>query len=138
MKIIRTYSVNFKYCKIAVLASLLFTLAVPSFANLKKSENLEVLAKEKDDSEKNITNVKVMFNPVAEQISISFKLTKQSTVSIKLMDALGNEVMNLLNSNLESGTQNHSFDTNEKVTPGFYFVRVTSGSETIIKRLAIR
>ena len=92
----------------------------------------------KEDAEKNITNVKANYNPVAEQISLSFKLAKSSTVSIKLMDALGNEVMNLLNTNLEAGNQNHSFDTNEKVKPGFYFIRVTSDSETVVKRISVK
>ncbi|ERJ60979.1 hypothetical protein M472_19685 [Sphingobacterium paucimobilis HER1398] len=89
-------------------------------------------------SEKVITNVKVMYNPVAEQISTSFKLTKQNNVSIKLMDALGNEVLNLSNSPLDAGTHNLSFETGGKVSAGFYFVRVSSGTETVVKRVSIR
>lgn len=93
----------------------------------------------KDDAaEKVVTNVKVMYNPVAEQISVSFKLTKQSNVAIKLMDALGNEVLNLSNSTLDAGNQNLSFETEGKVSPGFYFVRVGSGTETVVKRISIR
>lgn len=93
----------------------------------------------KDEAaEKVVTNVKVMYNPVAEQISVSFKLTKQSNVAIKLMDALGNEVLNLSNSTLDAGNQNLSFETEGKVSPGFYFVRVGSGTETVVKRISIR
>lgn len=93
---------------------------------------------EKDNADKNITNVKVIFNPIAQQITVSFKLGKQSSVSVKLMDALGNEVLNLSNSVLDQGLQTLSFDIEGKVSPGFYFVRVTSGTETVVKRISVR
>ncbi|WP_166637770.1 T9SS type A sorting domain-containing protein [Sphingobacterium paludis] len=92
----------------------------------------------KEDGEKLINNVKVFYNPVAEQITANFKLAKQGTVTIKVMDALGNEVLNLMNGSLEPGIQNLSFDSNGKLTTGFYFVRVTSGAETVVKRISVR
>ena len=54
------------------------------------------------------------------------------------MDALGNEVLHLYSGNLDEGNQNHLFDTNERVSPGFYFLRVASGSETVVKRISIK
>lgn len=101
-------------------------------------KNVSFLDAKDQEAEKVITNVKVMYNPVAEQISVSFKLTKQNNVAIKLMDALGNEVLNLSNSSLEAGNHNLSFETEGKVSPGFYFVRVGSGTETVVKRISIR
>lgn len=92
----------------------------------------------KEDSEKLITNVKVFYNPVAEQIAINFKLSKESTVAIKVMDALGNEVLNLMNGKLDEGLQNLSFETNGKLATGVYFVRVTSGTEVVVKRISVR
>lgn len=91
-----------------------------------------------EESEKLINNVKVFYNPVAEQITANFKLSKQGTVAIKVMDALGNEVLNLMNGRLDAGMQNLSFDANGKLTTGFYFVRVTSGAETVVKRVSVR
>jgi len=126
-------------CMFAVLS-----LAMPAFgydytSTKVFSDAKSVTVREKgDEAEKNITNVKVMYNPVAEQINVNFKLMKESTVVIKLMDALGNEVLSLLNGNLEAGTQSLSFDTESKVSAGFYFIKLTSGSETVIKRLSIR
>lgn len=93
---------------------------------------------DKDDSEKLITNAKVFYNPISTQISASFKLNKQSVVVVKVMDALGSEVLNLMNDTLDEGVQNLTFDTNEKLTPGFYFVRLTAGNDTIVKRISIR
>lgn len=101
------------------------------------AESVTLLSKE-EEAEKNIINVKVSYNPVATQISVSFKLTKQSNVAVKLMDALGNEVLNLSNTTMDSGSHNLSFETGEKISAGFYFVRVTSGVETVVKRISIR
>jgi len=91
-----------------------------------------------EDNEKLINNVKVFYNPVAEQITTNFKLSKQGTVTIKVMDALGSEVLNLMNGRLDAGMQNLSFDSNGKLTAGVYFVRVTSGAETVVKRISVR
>lgn len=90
------------------------------------------------ESEKLINNVKVFYNPVAEQITLNFTLSQQNIVVIKVMDALGNEVLNLMNGRLEAGLQSLSFDTDGKLSTGFYFVRVSSGTETVVKRISVR
>ncbi|MBK1438736.1 T9SS type A sorting domain-containing protein [Parapedobacter sp. ISTM3] len=87
--------------------------------------------------EKLLSGVKVFPNPVVDQISLSYRLGKQSSVSIKVMDALGNEVMTLLNQELDAGPQNHVFETNNKLTNGFYFIRVSAGAETVVKRISV-
>ena len=104
-------------------------------ASYKSRKKINPLPEEVD---KLITNVKVFYNPISEQISVTFKLSKNNVVVIKVMDALGNEVLNLQNSSLDAGMQNLNFDTQEKLTEGFYFVRVSSGSETIVKRISVR
>ncbi|ULT22546.1 T9SS type A sorting domain-containing protein [Sphingobacterium sp. E70] len=60
-------------------------------------------------------------------------MAKSSSVSIKVMDALGNEILQLMNGNLDAGVQNLSFEHGGKLTTGFYFVRVVAGSETVVK-----
>lgn len=127
--------------KIKTILSCILMLAGVSFvqANIIQHPAVyENVSSKEEESDKNITNVKVMYNPVAAQITVNFKLEKQGVVTIKLMDALGNEVLNLSNSSLESGNQNLSFETLDKISPGFYFVRVASGSETVVKRVSIR
>lgn len=91
-----------------------------------------------EENDKVINNVKVFFNPISDEIAVNFKLSRASTVVIKVMDALGNEVLNLHNASLEEGMQNLSFDTQQKLSEGFYFVRVSSGTETIVKRISVR
>ncbi len=133
----------YKYAKIICTGLLLSVSVYAAHASgesvgYNASKQIFSLESKDQGSEKIITNVKVMYNPVAEQISTSFKLTKQGNVSIKLMDALGNEVLNLSNSPLDAGNHNLSFETEGKVSAGFYFVRVSSGTETIVKRISIR
>lgn len=115
--------------------------AMPVHAALEKanmtSHTFSILDNEQE-SEKLINNVKVFYNPVAEQITLNFTLSQQNTVVIKVMDALGNEVLNLMNGRLDAGLQSLSFDTDGKLTAGFYFVRVSSGTETVVKRISVR
>lgn len=91
-----------------------------------------------ENTNKVITDVKVFYNPVSSEISTTFNLRKQGNVLIKVMDALGSEVMNLMDAKLDEGVQSISFDTEGKLEAGIYFVRVSSGSETIVKRFSIR
>ncbi|MBV2226147.1 MAG: T9SS type A sorting domain-containing protein [Sphingobacterium mizutaii] len=108
-----------------------------SFSTLESSSFDMIKAKE-EDNDKLINNVKVFYNPISEQISVTFKLAKVNNITIKVMDALGNEVLSLHNGSLDAGMQNLSFDTQQKLSEGFYFVRVSGGSETIVKRISIR
>lgn len=89
------------------------------------------------ENDKLISRVKVFPNPVSDQINLSFKLSKDNTVSIKLMDALGNEVMTLLSQRLDAGEQTHSFSIENKLSNGYYFIRLVAGSETVIKRISV-
>lgn len=119
-----------------VLANRSVILSLNSFSSAPATNlSLEDAPK---DIEKLINNVKVFYNPIAEQINLSFKLTKSSNLSIKVMDALGNEVLQLMNGNVEGGTQTLSFEHGGKLTAGFYFIRVVAGSETVVKRFSVR
>ncbi len=89
------------------------------------------------ENDKLLSSVKVFPNPIVDQISLSYRLGKQSSVSIKVMDALGNEVMTLLNQELDAGPQSHVFETSNKLTNGFYFIRVSAGTETVVKRISV-
>jgi hypothetical protein len=85
-----------------------------------------------------LSNVKVFPNPTVETVNLSFRLGKRVDVSIKVMDALGNELMTLLSQTLDAGNQNQSFDVQKRLSPGLYFVKVTAGAETVIKRISVQ
>lgn len=92
---------------------------------------------EQSGSEKLLSNVKVFPNPTVETINLSFRLGKRSDVSIKVMDALGNEMLTLFSQTLDPGNQNQSFEIQNRLSSGLYFVRVTAGTETVIKRISV-
>lgn len=86
---------------------------------------------------KALSNVKVFPNPVEDQINISYTLSKDANVTIKIMDVLGNEIATLLSQRLPSGEQNHSFAITSRLNSGYYFIRMIAGNETVIKRISV-
>jgi|SRR5690554_4993346 len=86
---------------------------------------------------KTLSNVKVFPNPVSGQVNLAFKLSKDVNVSIKIMDALGNEINTLLSQRLAEGDQTQTFNLNSGLKSGFYFIRIMAGTETIVKRIQI-
>jgi len=89
------------------------------------------------ESVKTLSNVKVYPNPVSDQINLTFKLNKEISVTIKIMDALGNEISTLLSQRLEEGDQVQNFTLNSNLNSGYYFIRIMAGTETVVKRIQI-
>ncbi len=89
------------------------------------------------DLQKPIDNVKVYPNPVADQLNLSYVLKKEGMVTIKILDVLGNEVSTLFNQRLAAGVQTNKFMIDSKLNTGFYFVRIISGSDSIVKRISV-
>lgn len=89
------------------------------------------------ENSKTLSNVKVFPNPVTDQINLAFRLNKDIKVTIKIMDALGNEITTLLSQRLTAGDQSQGFMINGKLNSGYYFIRVMAGSETIVKRIQV-
>ena len=94
-------------------------------------------AKKDDDTEKILNNVKVFPNPVADQLNLTYNINKDSNVTIKIMDLLGNEVITLLNQRISAGEQANSFSLSSRLNSGFYFIRFIVGTETVIKRISV-
>ncbi len=84
-----------------------------------------------------LNNVKVYPNPVAEQLNLSYNVAKESNVTIKIMDVLGNEIATLLSQRMPAGEQTNSFSIASKLGSGYYFIRLIVGNETVIKRISI-
>ncbi len=89
------------------------------------------------DVSKALNNVKVFPNPITDHINISYSLSKDATVTIKIMDVLGNEITTLLSQRLPAGEQNHSFTISSRLASGYYFIRLIAGNETVIKRISV-
>ncbi|MBX7045378.1 MAG: T9SS type A sorting domain-containing protein [Ignavibacteria bacterium] len=75
-------------------------------------------------------------NPFNPTTTINFSLPKSSDVSLKIYDALGNEVMNIVNEYKEAGT--HSVLLNaSNLTSGVYFYKLQAGDFISTKKLTL-
>ncbi|MGB4774489.1 MAG: T9SS type A sorting domain-containing protein [Daejeonella sp.] len=87
--------------------------------------------------DKILNNVRVYPNPVSDQLNLSYRINKDSNVTIKLMDVLGNEITTLFSQKMFAGEQNNSFNIASRLNTGYYFVRIIAGNEAIIKRISV-
>lgn len=88
-------------------------------------------------SDKVLSVLKVYPNPVDDQINLVLRLERESNISIKIMDLLGNEVLTLANERLSSGEQTKTFTIPNRLNSGIYFLRIVTGSETVVKRISV-
>lgn len=94
-------------------------------------------AKQIVKADKNLSVVRVFPNPVDDQINLTIRLERESNLTVKIMDLLGNEVVTLFNERLSAGEQTKTFNIPTRLNSGIYFLRFLSGSETIVKRISV-
>ena len=94
-------------------------------------------ASKSGDNDKVLNNVKVYPNPISDQLNLSFNMSKDANVIVKIMDVLGNEITTLLSERVAAGDQTKPFIIASRITSGFYFIRVSVGSEIITKRISV-
>ena len=75
-------------------------------------------------------------NPFNSSTSIRFTISKHSHTSLKIYDIQGREVALLLNSYLNPGTHNISFNTNN-LPSGIYFYTLSTNNTSITKKLLL-
>lgn len=73
------------------------------------------------------------FNPVT---NISFDVSKDDFVSLKVYDVLGREVKTLVNENLSAGKYNMTFDAAE-LTSGVYYYKLSAGDFSETKKMIL-
>ncbi|WP_240755331.1 T9SS type A sorting domain-containing protein [Pedobacter sp. SYP-B3415] len=87
--------------------------------------------------DKLLTVIKVSPNPVDAQVNLVYRLEKESIVSVKIMDVLGNEIVTLSNERVSSGEQTKSYTIPSRLNPGIYFLRIVAGNENVVKRISV-
>ncbi|HVW13968.1 MAG TPA: T9SS type A sorting domain-containing protein [Mucilaginibacter sp.] len=87
--------------------------------------------------DKLLTDVQVYPNPVTDQVTVKYLLTRNAIVTVKVMDVLGNDVVTLVPQRIASGEQTFSYPLGSKLQRGFYFIRVVAGTESVIKRISV-
>jgi len=85
--------------------------------------------------DKLLNNVQVFPNPVTDQITLKFDLSRYSNVTIKIVDVLGNDIATLFSQRVEPGEKNFNYPLNSKLSRGIYFIRIVAGTESVIKRI---
>ena len=88
-------------------------------------------------AEKLLTVLKVYPNPVNDQVNLLMRIDRESGLSIKIMDLLGNEVITLANERIGSGEQTRSYEIPDRLNAGIYFLKIVAGSETIVRRISV-
>jgi hypothetical protein len=87
--------------------------------------------------DKLLTDVQVYPNPVTDIINVKYILSRNALVTVKVMDVLGNDVMTLVSQRIGSGEQSFTYPVSNKLSRGFYFIRVVAGTESVIKRISV-
>ena len=114
----------------------LLNISLPFIKSSNTSSPIKVNSTVRAD-DKLIHNVEVYPNPITDQINLKYNISRNSNVSIKMMDILGNEVATLCSGRFDPGTQSCNYYLNSKISKGFYFIRVVAGTESVIKRISI-
>jgi hypothetical protein len=90
--------------------------------------------------DKLLSDVEVYPNPIAatDQLNLKHVVSRNTNVSIKIMDVLGNDIATVYQSRtVDIGEQKFSYSLSGKLSRGFYFVRIAAGTESVIKRISV-
>ncbi len=109
----------------------------PTVKPVQNQLNISKQASVKVENEKLLTDVSIYPNPITDKLNLSYNVKKNTNVSIKIIDMLGNEVITLLSQRVEAGEQKNTFQLSNRLSSGFYFVRMIVGTESVIKRISV-
>jgi hypothetical protein len=88
-------------------------------------------------NDKLLSSVEVYPNPITDQINLRYYISKNTNVTIKIVDVLGNNVRTLFSRRVDPGEQTGSFPIVNTMNKGFYFIHVVAGTESVIRRISI-
>jgi hypothetical protein len=82
--------------------------------------------------------IHIVPNFAEDKIEISFTISKQTLLNIKMTDILGNEPFSLFNESVAAGEFKRNFNLPIKLAKGLYFIKINAGNEVVIKRIAFQ
>jgi len=88
-------------------------------------------------SNKILTVLKVYPNPVNEQINISLRLDRETTLLVKITDLLSNDVVILANERTPGGEQTKTYIIPNKLNAGIYFLKIVAGGEQKVLKISV-
>lgn len=107
----------------------------PSYHINTGSANADHGTKGKDGKTLNV--LKIYPNPVVDQLNINLRLEKETSLSIKITDLLGNDIVTLANERIQHGEHTKTYNMPAKLNSGIYFLRIVAGGEPVIKRISV-
>ena len=84
----------------------------------------------------NSNNVLVYPNPFADRIQVDVYLSAQEKISIELYSVLGSKILELPQKEYSSGLQQIELQPGHELPNGVYFLKISSGSTTITKKIS--
>ncbi|CAN5539135.1 hypothetical protein BH10BAC1_BH10BAC1_11200 [soil metagenome] len=118
-----------------IVAASVNIFSITSFTTDYTSKAYKVVATGVEENTQ-VSNVNVYPNPMTNNATVNFNVLTANNVSIILVNALGQTVMNENLGNVAAGEQSYSLDAS-KLDNGFYFLNITVGNNTITKKVAI-
>ena len=113
-------------------------LSVGSMPQIKPSPYANIKPSAPLNTDKLLSNVQVYPALITDQINLKYIVSRNTNVTIEIMDILGNNVARLFSDRVEFGEKTYKSNMAvNKLTSGFYFLRVKAGSEAVIKRITI-
>jgi PKD repeat protein len=76
-------------------------------------------------------------NPVSHVANIDINLNERNKVCVELFDLTGKKVKQIVNSELEHGNYHYSFETDNSLSKGLYFLQFKIGETAQTKKLII-
>ncbi|MBK7500635.1 MAG: T9SS type A sorting domain-containing protein [Ignavibacteriales bacterium] len=75
-------------------------------------------------------------NPFNPSTTISFSIQTDQFVTLKVFNAIGEEMATLINKNLTRGTHNINFNA-DGLSSGFYIYRLESGNQVQVRKMML-
>jgi flagellar assembly factor FliW len=75
-------------------------------------------------------------NPFNPSTTISYKIPENATVSLKIFDVTGTEVMTLVNQKQDAGSYTINFDA-KTLASGMYIYTIKAGDYTATKKMML-
>ena len=87
---------------------------------------------------KDLVNLNIYPNPVAETINLQYVLLKSGNVKASIFDIQGKEVDVLIDENQMTGNFNNNFSVSKSVKSGVYFIKLSVDGKIMTQKMIIK
>ena len=76
-------------------------------------------------------------NPVSELLTVSYSVSALSLVELIIIDATGKMADRLISETRFPGVYTQTFDMNGKYPSGIYFIKLTTGKKSDVRKILV-